>query len=195
MLISKKSGNNYSNVLFKVFLVAFWAILTYQGLHLQCCDTNSYRDQPPIWQVQNSVVNASKNQICCLRSYIFLYFCSKVDLKSYSKRKSSFDVFLLLLSGDVEVNPGPENWYSLQHPKMCGFFRTTVYLVFECQKLIPKNENDFAFVEVKQGFSDMRTLFKDHFDANQIDLKSLKKNISRFQKFNKKQNLWQKNKV
>ena len=116
-----------------------------------------------------------------------MYFCSKVDLKSYSKNKSSFDVLLLLLSGDVEINPGPDNWYSLWNPKMCGFFRTAVYLVFECQILILKNENDLAFVEVKQGFSDMKTLFKDHFDVNQIEfkLKSLKKNISRFQEFNK----------
>ena len=50
-------------------------------------------------------------------------------------------------------NPGPENWYSVRHPKMCGYFRTAIYLVFEGQKLLPKNEDDaLLFVDVNDGF-------------------------------------------
>ena len=94
---------------------------------------------------------------------------------------------IFLLCGDIERNPGPDNWYSLRHPKMCGFFWTAIYLVFEGQKLLPKNENDtLAFVAVNDGFMDMKNLFKEQFEVHLVDLKTLKKNISRFKVTNQK---------
>ena len=53
--------------------------------------------------------------------------------------------------------------------------------------MLPKDENDFhVSVEVNQGFKDMQTFFQGHFDAQEIKLKSLKKNIDRFHDLNKK---------
>ena len=102
-------------------------------------------------------------------------------------QKKSYDILLLLLSGDIERNPGPENWYSLRHPKMCGYFRTAIYLVFEGQKLLPKIEDDaLVFVDVNDGFKDMKILFKEQFELHLIDMKTLKKNISRFKVTNQK---------
>ena len=45
---------------------------------------------------------------------------------------------LLLLSGNVECNPGPTQLnYSLNDPNLCGFYRAAIYSVFTCKKLIP----------------------------------------------------------
>ena len=102
-------------------------------------------------------------------------------------KKKLYDILLLLLSGDIEKNPELENWYSLRHPKMCGYFCTAIYLVFEEQKLLPKNEDDaLVFVDVNDGFKDMKILFKEQFELHLIDMKTLKKNISRFKVTNQK---------
>ena len=184
-IIAKNTVKNDYHLILKVFLIIIWIFLTYQGLHLQCCD-NYQSEQPPDWQVQNSIVDASKNQICRLRSHIFLYSCSKICLKSVYKKKS-YDILLLLLSGDIEKNPGPENWYSLNHTFLDVYFRTAIYLVFEGQKLLPKNEDDaLVFIDVNDGFKDMKIIFKEQFELHLIDMKTLKKNISRFKVTNQK---------
>ena len=70
---------------------------------------------------------------------------------------------------------------------MCGYFRTAIYLVFEGQKLLPKNEDDaLVFVDVNDEFKDMKILFKEQFELHLIDMKTLKKNISRFKVTNQK---------
>ena len=93
---------------------------------------------------------------------------------------------ILLLSGDVEKNPGPENWYSLKHPNMCGFFRAAVYFIFQGQKLLPVDKKELELcIDINQGFLDMQNLFVNHFDILQLNLKNLKKNISRFHDLNK----------
>ena len=113
-----------------------------------------------------------------------LYSCSKVGLKGLLKKKIIF--LLLLVCGDIEKIPGPDNWYSLKHPKMCGFFRAVVLFIFEEQKLLPKDENDLkSYVDTSQGFIDMQNVFQGHFDIHVVELAKLRKNISRFQKLNK----------
>ena len=63
VIIAKNTVKNDYHLILKVFSIIIWIFLTYQGLHLQCCD-NYQSEQPPDWQVQNSIVDASKNQIC-----------------------------------------------------------------------------------------------------------------------------------
>ena len=101
-------------------------------------------------------------------------------------RNSSFDdSFILLLSGDIETNPGPENWYSLRHPNMCPFFRSAVFMVFNHQKLLPKSKEDFIeIVDIDEGFIELQNIFQQYFDAHLIDKKCLKKNIQRFMQKN-----------
>ena len=184
IFLIRERGINYKELVFKIFLVVLWVSYTFIMLHSQCCDSFRIKTKvgPPHWQVQNSLLDANLNQICTLRSHIFLYACSKITIKCLHV-KSSFDIFLLLLSGDIETNPGPETLtcYSLQHPNMCPFFRTAIYMIFSEQMLLPKNDNDkHAKVKLEQGFEDLKNLFQQHFDANTINLSKMKKNISRF---------------
>ena len=146
-------------------------------------------DQPHPLQIQNSIVDASNNQILAMRSHVFLYTCSKISHLKFARKKSSIDDrYLLLLCGDIESHPGPDNinCYSLRHPSMCPFFRTAVYMVFNMQMLLPKSERDnLVSVDIDQGFADMKNLFQGHFEANLVDFPKLKKNIQRFKQKNK----------
>ena len=175
-------------LMFKIFLVFIWVFATYQSIHLQCCNVHFHEtmDQPPAWQVQNCIADASFNQIFIMRSNVFLYACSKIFIKFVSRNSSFDDSLILLLSGDIEKNPGPENWYSLRHPNMCPFFRTAVYMVFDHKKLLPKSSDDFVeFVDIDDGFIELQDIFQQYFDAHLIVLKSLKKNILHFMNKNK----------
>ena len=144
-------------IMLKLLLIFLWVFITYQGLHLQCCDSFQSNGLPPDWQVQNSIVAASNNQVPCLRSQIFLYFCCKI--KPLFKCRPSYQyhvhISILLLCGDIESNPGPD-CYSLRHPQMCGFFRTAVYVVFvEERKLLPQNNETIVCVNKKEGLADL----------------------------------------
>ena len=112
-------------LMFKIFLVFIWVFAIYQSIHLQCCNVRFHEtmDQPPAWQVQNCIADASFNKIFVMRGNVFLYACSKIFLKFVSRNSSFDDSLILLLCGDIEKNPGPENWYSLRHPNMCPFFK------------------------------------------------------------------------
>ena len=69
--------------------------------------------------------------------------CPKKDFSSYA-------LLLLLMGGDIEINPGPNNWYSLGHPNMCGYFRTALHIIFtKNKKLIPIEESDLTFRKCK----------------------------------------------
>ena len=97
----------------------------------------------------------------------------------------SFIFILLILSGDIETNPGPDGCYSLRHPNMFVFLRTAIYLVFvEEQKLIFENDDALVPVDANEGFMDFQNLFKQYFEAHLIVLKTMKKNISRFKDAN-----------
>ena len=62
--------------------------------------------------------------------------------------------------------------------------------------MIPLCEEDHdQFVEVDQGYEDLKILFQQYFDAHLIDAKCLGKNISRFRKkklrnFRKNTSFW-----
>lgn len=79
------------------------------------------------------------------------------------------------------TNPGPENWSALRAPNYCNFLRVAIYKVFIGEKLIPsKEDSGDEIISVEDGFNDLQLLFGHHFQAHLIDLKVLKKNISRF---------------
>ena len=62
---------------------------------------------------------------------------------------------LLLLSGNVERNPGPTQLnYSLNDPNLCGFYRAAIYSVFTFKKLIP-GEHATNVTEKEQGIVDI----------------------------------------
>ena len=46
--------------------------------------------------------------------------------KIFYDKNASYMFLIILLSSDIELNPGPEDWYKLSHPNMCGFFKTAV---------------------------------------------------------------------
>ena len=90
-----------------------------------------------------------------------------------SSKKSTFNVtssylwILLLLSGDIELNPGPANQfnYTPSHPNLCGFYRTALYFVFKCIKLVPRKEEGIEIYEdVSPGESinDVKAIFNNH---------------------------------
>ena len=135
-----------------------------------------------LWECRNFSFNSGKLQVNSVQNLFCLYFCSKVGLKGLLKKI----LFLLLrVCGDIEKNPGPDNWYSLKHQKMCGFFRAAVFFIFEEQKLLLKDENDLkSYVDTSRGFIDMQHLFQGHFDIHVVELAKLRKNIYLFQKLN-----------
>ena len=118
-----------------MLLICAWVFTVFQGIHLQCYDSQDNHGFPPDWQMQNSIVFSGYNQVYCLRSYIVLYACREViPIRKYQHPYSTYHISLLLLCGNIESHPGPESFYALRHPKMCGFFRTAVFLVFVAEQ-------------------------------------------------------------
>ena len=164
------------------FLFFTW-LLFYQGLYYK---SSCQHSELPLWESHNIHSYKGKKQIFCANLLFCLYSSSKFGRKCFTRNNMSFMFQILLLSGDVEKNPGPENWYSLKHPNMCGFFRAAVYFIFQGQKLLPVDKKELELcIDINQGFLDMQNLFVNHFDILQLNLKNLKKNISRFHDLNK----------
>ena len=67
-----------------------------------------------------------------LSSYIFLYACRELPVKSMHRKKSPYMVMILLLSGDIEKNPGPETtWTTIRHPDYCKKYHVPLsYIIF-----------------------------------------------------------------
>ena len=53
-----------------ICLTLLWVLISYQGLHLQCCDT-IFKDQPHELQVKKYIVYTSDNQAC----FLVIFFC------------------------------------------------------------------------------------------------------------------------
>ena len=88
---------------------------------------------------------------------------------------------LLLLSGDIEKNPGPYSWSKIKSPEFCNYLRVAIYKIFLGEKLLPdKDDSDSLKIQLVDGFSDLQILFGQNYEAHLIDLKSLKKHNSRF---------------
>ncbi len=104
----------------------------------------------------------------------------------YSRGK--FLRILLLLSGNVERNPGPVSNYTLDNVNLCGFYRAALYFVFSHRKLIPVEQGSIETAKEEEGIADMMHIFGQHFSVHQLDFVKIKKNIGRFLKTNKKWN-------
>ena len=165
----------------QIFLIFMWIFILYQGLHLQSCDAKP-GGQPPDLQAQNYIVYASNNQICTLRSLTFVYSCTEVRVTIDCKKNITYIFLLLLLSGDVETNPGPASWTAIRQPDFCNFLRVALYMVFEGLDLLPDPEgrNNDTSVTVSAGFIHLKNLYGDHYQAHLSELKPLQKNIKNF---------------
>ena len=166
----------------KVSFIILWIFVTYQGFIYQFGIVRQSDRLPPNMQAENYIVEANSNQPWFTRSNIYLYACSKIHTKRIDQKFFNFAQLLLVLSGDIETNPGPGHWYSLNHPKMCGFFRVAMYFIIEGRKLTPQ-EGNVPFdcnVDMKEGFDDLQKLFGENYEAHLIDLKTLKTSASRF---------------
>ena len=108
-----------------------------------------------------------------LRSiFIFLFFYSfwmHTNQLIFSKNNAKFSHTLLLLSGDIELNPGPvcESSYTLGHPYLRGFYRSAIYCVFTGERLIPRkdaNGNDIVEdITIDEGIQDIKRHFGNSF--------------------------------
>ena len=171
-----------AKILLLMYLMIQSVFVTYQFLHLKCCDT-MLKNHPHEWQVQNYIVRSSDNQFWSLRSYIFLSACRSFYFKNMAMKKSPYMMLILLSCMDIEKNPGPETWTAIRNPNFCNFLRVAIYKVFLGDKLIPTKENDAeceSVIEVDIGLRELKELLGEHYKAESIDTKNLKKNISRF---------------
>ena len=60
-----------------------------------------------------------------------------IQATSHLRSRGNFLRILLLLSGNVERNPGPVSNYTLDDVNMCGFYMAALYFGFSHRKLIP----------------------------------------------------------
>ena len=90
-------------------------------------------------------------------------------------------MIILLLSG--ERDPGPDSWTTIKHPNFCNYLRVCIYKIFLGEKLLPDpkdGKDDSLTIDGCDGFADLKNLFGQHYQAHLVELKSLKKNNSRF---------------
>ena len=60
-----------------------------------------------------------------------------IQATSHLRSRGNFLRILLLLSGNVERNPGPVSNYTLDDVNLCGFYKAALYFGFSHRKLIP----------------------------------------------------------
>ena len=118
------------------------------------------------------------------RNFCFNKLPSNFSQLAHSRGK--FLRILLLLSGNVESNPGPVSNYTLDNANMCGFYRAAIYFVFSQTKLIPVERGVIETAKEEEGIADMVHIFGQHFSVHQLDFVKIRKNIARFLKNNKK---------
>ena len=110
--------------------------------------------------------------------YYSIYFHSTE--KSFEKN-SAYIWILLLLGGDIEVNPGPIQLnYSLCDTKLCSFYRVAIYCIFTGTKMIPTKDNPDQVVSLEEGIKDMKNIFGSQFHVDELDFDKLKKTEKRF---------------
>ena len=110
---------------------------------------------------------------------------------SLSAKKSTFNVtssylwILLLLSGDIELNPGPANQfnYTLSHHNLCCSYRTSLYFVFKCIKLVPRKDDKgigiYEDVSPDESINDVKAIFNNRFNMSELDFVKFHKHNGR----------------
>ena len=109
-----------------------------------------------------------------------------------SAKKSTFNVtssylwMLLLLGGDIELNPGPDSQfnYTLNHPNLCGFYRTALYFVFKCIKLVSRKDDKgieiYEEVSPNESIKDVKAIFNNYFNMSVLDFVKFEEHKDRF---------------
>ena len=125
----------YLKVLLHLFII-LWLVFTYQVMW----DKNNNKvHQLPLWESKKFSVDFIKCRIDRSQNLFCLFSSSKTSLYGLCKEKEyAFFLLILLICLDVERNPGPENWHSMKHPKLCGYFRTAVFFVSKNKNLFQK---------------------------------------------------------
>ena len=122
------------------------------------------------------------SQLVLRGAFITACFDSQL-MRSVPQDHTRFSHQLLLLCGDIEVNPGPDcDNYSIGHPFLCGFYRSAIYDVFTGKDL----NGGSIQRSVEDGFNDAKVLFGDKFNFCDIDVARLtKKQDGLFKTFKK----------
>ena len=117
-------------------------------------------------------------------SYYSICFHSSQKKQGYFRNAVVYAWIMLLLAGDIELNPGPMFNYSLSHPNLCGYYRAAIFFVFTGRKLIHRKDKDgndiIEDVDIEEGFLDMKNIFSEHYEANSLEFKKLKKILPDF---------------
>ena len=73
---------------------------------------------------------------------ICFHFTKRVNFRN----TQNYIWIILLLAGDVELNPGPFN-YQLHHPNLCGYHRAAIFFILNRKKMIPTQDdgNDISW--------------------------------------------------
>ena len=103
-----------------------------------------------------------------------LYACREqlnLKLKICQYRNCRYMSIILLLSNDIEKNPGPNCCSNPRHPNFCKFLRV-ICKIFWGQKLLPgKNDDDsVSTMKLCDGFNDFQNLFAQHGEAHLLEL-------------------------
>ena len=130
--------------------------------------------------VQNCIVESSINNIYVIKSNIFLYACKCLSHFRYPKCYSYDNRYLLLISSDVEKNPGPVDCtqYTLQHPNLCPFYRVAIFMIYEKQVLVSKEESGTTskrIITEGQGIQEFKEIFNGYFNSENIDFNTIGK--------------------
>ena len=139
-------------------------------------------------QLMNRENTSWKDLLLLLAVFYVMYssFENYYLTKSVQKSHARLSQRLLLLSGDIEINPGPDcNNYSYGHPYLCGFYRTCLYNIFTGYKLQQDGEDSIQ-IELNDGFNEAKTIFGDQFNMSDVDISRLIKNHDKFIKTMKK---------
>ena len=94
---------------------------------------------------------------------LFYDICFTVSKKVFFRNNSNYSWLLLLLSNDVEQNPGPvhQDNYSFGHPYLCGFYR-------------------IALLDMLNSKKDIKNIFNEYFSISELDLSKILKNKQRY---------------
>ena len=85
-------------------------------------------------------------------------------------------VMILLLSGDIEKNPGPgASWTTIQHPNYCNYLQVAIIYGIFGRKLLPDpaGEDDALVIDVSDGFADLKNLLGQYYQPHLNELKNL----------------------
>ena len=109
----------------------------------------------------------------------------------YSSRLKKFDfrnkhlLILLLLGGDIELNPGPCSNYTLRESSLCGYYKAAIFFVLNGKKLVPAEDDNDKEIDIPTGFDKLKNLFGEHFEINKLELDELLKRKNTFKTYPK----------